>query len=146
MVVTLKFGNWQLILYHTYKGCNNISMLGLKSIHVSKRGPSLLMSCCILFSTGMQPNTNTVGAITYVGNWEWLATGWRFPGIWSHAEWGPIGDNWKRLGTGWWLNDGLYDTFCKTTGLNHKRHDWTIYANWSGLFNLMNWRRTSRKQ
>ena len=34
----LKFGNGLVISYHIYKGCNYLSMLGLKLIRVCKRG------------------------------------------------------------------------------------------------------------
>ena len=43
MVKPLKFGNWLVISSDVYKGCNYLSMPGLKLIHASKSGP---MSVC----------------------------------------------------------------------------------------------------
>ena len=37
VAVLLKFENRQVIWYHTYKGCNHLSMLALKSNKISKR-------------------------------------------------------------------------------------------------------------
>ena len=37
-VAPFKYWNGQVISPHTYNGCNYLSMLGLKLIHVSKRG------------------------------------------------------------------------------------------------------------
>ena len=41
--VPLKFGNWYVISSHIFYGCNYLSILGLKWMHVRKRGPR----CCI---------------------------------------------------------------------------------------------------
>ena len=46
----LKFGNWQVISSHIYNGCDYLSLLGLRLIHVSKRGIRTKCSCSKWFN------------------------------------------------------------------------------------------------